>query len=163
MSEVSDALGGGVGAMGAAEGVVDVDVAEVGELLGEVGIVLLLFGMEAEVFEQEGLAGLEVGGHLEGDLSDAIGGEGDVFILVHDVVEQGAEVVDKRAQAHGGNGLALGAAEVRGEDDLGLVAQGVLDGGQRLADAGVVEDGAAVGGEGDVEVDADEHALVSKF
>ena len=82
--------------MGAAEGVVDVDVAEGGELLGEGGVVGLLFGVEAEVFEQQGLAGLEVGGHLDGDLADAVGGEGDVFVLVEDVVEQGAQA-DRRA------------------------------------------------------------------
>ena len=60
LDEVGDAFGGGVSAVGAAEGVVDVDVAELGELFGEGGVVGLFFGVEAEVFEQEGLAGFEV-------------------------------------------------------------------------------------------------------
>ena len=158
--EVGDAFGGGVGAVGAAEGVVDVDVAEAGELFGEGGIVGLFFGMEAEVFEQEGLAGLEITGELGGDLADAVGGEGDVFVLVDDVVEEQAEAVDDGAEAHGVDGLALGTAEMGGEDDLGFVAEGVLDGGDGLADAGVVGDGAVF--EGDVEVDADEDALVGE-
>jgi hypothetical protein len=66
--------------VGAAEGVVDVDVAERGELGGEGGVVGLLFGVEAEVFEQQGLAGFELAGHLGGDLADAVGGEGDVLV-----------------------------------------------------------------------------------
>ena len=157
--EVGDALGGGVGAVGAAEGVVDVEVAEAGELAREVGVVGLLFGMEAEVFEQEGLADFEVAGELGGDGADAVGGEGDVFVEIDDLIEELAEAIDDRAEAHGSDGLALGTAEVGAEDDFGLVAEGVLDGGDGLADAGVVEDLGAVLGEGNVEVDADEDAL----
>ena len=159
--EVGDAFGGGVGAVGAAEGVVDVDVAETGEFFGEGGVVGLFFGVEAEVFEQEGLAGFEVGGHLAGDGADAVGGEGDVLVVAEDVVEEAAKVIDEGAEAHGVDGFALGAAEVRAEDDLGLVAEGVLDGGEGLADAGVVGDDAVL--EGDVEVDADEDALVGEI
>ena len=92
--------------------------------------------------------------------ADAVGGEGDVLVVAEDVVEEAAEVVDEGAEAHGLDGLALGAAEVRAEDDLGLVAEGVLDGGEGLADAGVVGDDAVL--EGDVEVDADEDALVGE-
>ena len=144
--------------MGAAEGVVDEDIAESGELLGEGGVVGLLFGVEAEVFKQEGLAGLEVAGELGGDLSDAIGGEGDVLVVADDVVEECAEAVDDGAEAHALDGLAFGTAQVRGEDDLGLVAEGVLDGGDGLADARVVGDDAVF--EGNVEVDTDEDAFV---
>ena len=52
---------------------------------------------------------------------------------------------------------------MRGENDLGVVAQRVLDGGQRGDDAGVVGDGRAVFGERHVEIDADEDALVGEF
>ena len=146
--------------MGAAEGVVDVDVAERGELLGEGRVVGFFFGVEAEVFEKEGLAGLEVVGHLGGDFAYAIGGEGYVFIFVEDVVEEVTKMVHDGAEAHGGDGLALGAAEVRAEDDFGVAAERVLDGGESLADAGVVGDLAIF--EGDVEVDSDEDALVGE-
>ena len=56
--ELRDALGRGVGAVRAAERVVDVDVRQRRELLGEGGIVLLLGGVEAQVLEQEDAAGL---------------------------------------------------------------------------------------------------------
>jgi len=159
---VRNALGGGVGAVGAAEGVVDVKLAELGESLGEFGIVGFFFGVKAEVFEKEGLSGLELGGEFGGDLADAVGGESDIFAWAENVVEELAEAVDDGPEAHGGDGFALGAAEVRAEDDLGLVAEGVLDGGDGLADAGVVEDLAAVRGKGDVEVDADKDALMGE-
>ncbi len=132
-----------------------------GELLGEAAVVLFFFGVEAEVFEEEGLAGLEVVGEFFGDLADAVRGEADVFIGAEDVIEQFAEAHDDGAQAHGVDALALGAAEVGGEDDLGLVADRVLDGGDGLADARVVGDEAVL--EGDVEVDTDEDALVGEI
>ena len=100
--------------------------------------------VEAEVFEQQRLAGLEVAGHLERDVADAVGREGDVLAVGENVLEQLAQAVDDRAKAHGLDGLALGAAEVRAEDDLGLVAQRVLDGGEGLADARVVGDDAVL-------------------
>jgi hypothetical protein len=53
---VGDAFGGGVGAVGGAEGVVDVDLGEAGKLFGEGGVVGFFFGVEAEVFEQKDLA-----------------------------------------------------------------------------------------------------------
>src|SRR5580704_3095317 len=114
--------------------------------------------MEAEVFEEEGLAGFEVVGHFGRDLAYAVGGEGDVFVVAEDVIEEGAEVIDDGAKAHGGDGLAFGAAEMGAEDDLGFAAESVLDGGEGLADAGVVCDDAVL--ERDVEVDANENALV---
>ncbi len=162
LDEVGDALSGGVGAMGAAEGVVDVDVAEGGELLRELGIVGFFFGVEAEVFQQQDLAGFKLAGKFFGDVADAVGGKGDVGLFAEVMIEQGAEAVDDGAQAVFEIDLAFGAAEVGGEDELGLVAQRVLDGGQGLFDAGVVGDLGAVLGEGDVEVDAHEDVLVGE-
>ena len=81
-------------------------------------------------------------------------------MLAQDVVESGAEMIDERAKAHGGHRLAFGAAKMRTENDLRLVAQGVLDRGQGLPNASVVGDDPVV--EGDVEVDANEDALVGK-
>ena len=60
--EADHALGGSVGAMRGTERVVDVEVAQRGEFLGERGIVLLFLGMEAEVFEQQDFAGLRLHG-----------------------------------------------------------------------------------------------------
>ena len=68
-----DALGRGVGAVRRAERVVDVDVDALGELLGEAGVVLLLFRVEAQVLEQHD-AGRAGGGDCR---ADAVVGEGD--------------------------------------------------------------------------------------
>ena len=147
--------------MRAAEGIVDVDVAQRGELLGEGGIVGLFLRVEAEVLQQQGLAGFELLRHLERNVADAVGREGNVFRDVENLLQQNAQAGDERPQAHGLDRLALGPAQVRAEDDLGLVAQRVLDGGKRLADASVVGDDAVF--QGDVEVHADEHTLVGKI
>ena len=157
-----DALGGGVGAVRGAECVVDVDVGEGGELPGEAGIVGFFFGVEAEVLEQEDLARLELARHFFGDLAYAVGREGDVDAFSEFLVEELAEAVDDRAHGVFRIGLALGAAEVRGEDDFGGMAERVDDGGKSGDDARVVGDGLAVFGEGHVEVYADEDALVGQ-
>ena len=74
------ALGGGVRAVRGAERVVDVEVAQRGEFLGERRIVLLFLGMEAQILEQQdfagrGLHGLDfgpdaIGRHLYGTFSN---------------------------------------------------------------------------------------------
>ncbi len=64
LEEVGDAFRGGVGAMGGAEGVVDVDVGQRGQGLGEGWIVGFFFGVVAEVFKQQHLAGLKLAGHF---------------------------------------------------------------------------------------------------
>ena len=64
LEEVRDALGGGVGAVRGAEGVVDVDLGERGQRLGEGRIVGFFFGVVAQVFKQQHLAGLELAGHF---------------------------------------------------------------------------------------------------
>ena len=42
-----------------AKGVIDVDISEFGQLLGEFRVVLLFFGVIANVLEQDDIAGLE--------------------------------------------------------------------------------------------------------
>ena len=49
---------------------------------------------------------------------------------------------------------------MRAEDDLAAVTEHELNGRQRLADAGIVEDFGAVLRERNVEIDPDEHMLV---
>ena len=162
--EVGDALGGGVGAVSGAECVIDVDVAEAGELFCEGCVVGFLLRVEAKVFQEQCLAGFEIGGELGGDLTDAVWSEGYVFVFVEDVIEQRAEAVHNGAQRECVHVLAFGTAEVGGENDAGLAAQSVLDGGDGFADARVIRDaGRRVFGEGDVEVDADEDALAGEI
>src|SRR5260370_39209534 len=97
--------------------------------------------MEAEIFEQEGLAGFEVGGHLTGYGADEVGGEGYVLVVAGDVVEQAAKVGDEGSETHGLDGLALGAAEGRAEEGLGFVAVWVFGGGEGRDGAGVLSGG----------------------
>ena len=146
--------------MRAAEGVVDIHVAQLGELLGEGRIVGLLFLVEAQVLQQQRLPRLQLARHLLGNLADAVGREGHVLRLVEELVQQLAQSRGHGAQAHRLHHLALGASQVRAENDLGLVAQRIFDRRQCLADARVVGDGAVL--QRNIEVDADEHALVGK-
>ncbi len=57
--QVRQAFGRGVSAVRRRKGVVDVEVAIGRQLPGEVGIVLFLTGVEADVFQQGDTAGLE--------------------------------------------------------------------------------------------------------
>ena len=76
--EIGDADDGGVGPMARTEGVVDEDVDALGQLAGELGVVLLLFLVEPDVLEQERLA-LAEAPLQPGDLvADDIGGHEDL-------------------------------------------------------------------------------------
>ena len=55
---VGHALGRGMRAMGRAKGIVDIEIAERGKLSGKCRIVLLLFLMEAQIFQQQHLSRL---------------------------------------------------------------------------------------------------------
>ena len=161
--EVGDAFGGGVGAVGAAEGVVDVDVAEGGELLGEGGVVGLLFGMEAEVFEQQGLAGLEVGGDISMAISPTQSGEKATFSSSS---RTWSSRVRRRSTSGRrlmeATGLPLGRPRCEARMTLALWRRAYSMVGRVSRMRVSSSDGAAVLGEGNVEVDADEDALVSK-
>ncbi len=146
--------------MGGAEGIVHVDLAERGQLLCECGIIGFLFGVEAQVLQQQHLAILELVRQLAREIADAIRRKSHIHLLADSVIEHDAEPVHDRPQAVFGIWLALGAAEVRAEDDLAAVAEHELDGRQRLADAGIVEDFGAILRERHIEIDPDEHMLV---
>jgi hypothetical protein len=55
LQELGHTLCGGVGAVGCAESVVDIQVCICGQLLGKLGIVLLLLLVEAHVLQQQQL------------------------------------------------------------------------------------------------------------
>ena len=144
------------------EGVVDVDLGQRSQSLGESGIVGFFLGVVAQVFKQQHLAGFKLPGHGGCDFAHAVGSEGDVDALAQVLIKQGAQAVDHRAQGVLGVGLALGTAQVRGQNHLGVVAEGVHDGGQCSHDARVVGDGGAVFSERHIEVDTDEDPLVGQ-
>jgi len=150
--ELRHALGGGVGPMGRAEGVIHVDVAECAKGLAEGGIVLLLTRLEAAVLEQHDLARL----HRLDDLR---------HLRAHQVVrlrylggyELGQSSRDG-VQAELRRLLALRPAEVARQNDLRPCLQEVVDRRQGRPDAAIVSD-APILVQRHVEVDADEDAL----
>ena len=73
--ERGDPDGRGVGPVGRPERVVDVDVGVGRELLGELGVVLLLGRVEAEVLEEEELAGAEALDGVDGADPEGIAGD----------------------------------------------------------------------------------------
>ena len=97
--------------------------------------------MEAQILKQQHLARLELARHLLGNFAHAIGREGHIDrVVVLFLVEQLAQPVDHRPQRILRIRLALGPAQVRGQNHLGLVPQRVFDGGQRGHNARVVGD-----------------------
>ena len=70
-------------------------------------------------------------------------------------------MLGRRPQAQLRIRLALGPAQVRSQNHPRLVLQGIFDGGQGFANAGVVGDLPALI-QGNVEIHADEHAFVGE-
>jgi hypothetical protein len=157
MQHARDALGGRVRPVGGAERVVDVQVAEPGELAGQALVVRLLAGQEARVLQHEHLTVAQVLGGLQGLVG--------VGRLAE--VDPGAGQQFGEAALHGlervlGVGRALGPAEVREQHHARAVLDQVPQGGQRGLDAGVVGDLASVV-ERHVEVDAHERAPAAEL
>ena len=130
--ELRDGGGGGVCAVGGAEGVVDVQVAETGDLAGEILVAGLLFSVEAQVFEQRHLARFQRG-HL----------------LLHVSVEHIAEELHGCAEHLGGladdmlqrelvGGHPLRTAQMRHEDGDAALVLDLLHRGDGAHDAGGV-------------------------
>ncbi len=140
------------------EGVVDVEVGQRGEPVGQgaAGVVVLrcLGRLEADVLQQADVA---VGQRRDRGLRAAAGGVGGQRHL--DPQQLGQPGRDRR-QAVPVVALALRAAEVGRHDDAGAGLAERLQGGQAGPDAAVVGDDPLAGGvvEGDVQVGAQEHA-----
>ena len=138
--EGGDTSGRGVRAVGGAERIVHVETREPGEGGGETAVIRLLLGVEAQVLKERHLAGREEAGHVFGGFADTVLGEGDGRSE-----ELGQPLAD-RHQAEIGIALALWASEVGADEHGGSVLDEVSDGRERLADAGVVGDGASIKG-----------------
>ena len=148
---VGDALGAGVGAVGGAEGVVDVEVGQPGQSLGERRVVLGLPRLEADVLEQQHVAGPSPSAIVSTSSPTTAGA------CLHLGAEQLGQPLADRPHRERRVDLALGPAEVRDEDQGGAALAQQLDRRQRRPDPRVVGDAAAV--ERDVEVDPDQHPL----
>ena len=184
---VGNALGGGMGPVGGAESIVDVDIRHRGQLFGKGGVILGLLRMEADVLNNHHIAIVEGGGLLLGVGAHNVLGHNDLF------AQQLAKLCGHRGQGEllhialrgfqslgGGLGLlglghgvdllllllvqlhglvedVVGTAHVGAEDDLGAMVREVLYGGQRAHDALGVSNGSVL--HGDVEVAADQNPL----
>ena len=139
----------GLGTMRGAEGIVDVDIAELRHLLGQLLAVLLLALVAAAVLEQHDFARV------------------DAETAVDPVLDQLDRLAEQFAHARGDRGerirrleLTFGrTAEMRGHHDRCALLERETNARDRGADARVLGDGAAVVLR-HVEIGADEHALV---
>jgi hypothetical protein len=103
---------GALGAVRGAEGVEHEDVAVGGELLRDLGVVLLLALVEADVLEHQDVAGLDAGDGLLGLLAVGVVDE------LHVIAGELGELVGGGLERELGLGaVALGAAEVAHEHD----------------------------------------------
>ncbi len=135
------------------EGVVDVDVAELGECRHEFRRVFLFARMEAGVLEQRDFARLHRSDGFLRLRPDAVESEGDG--TAEDLRELG------RHRRQRLRGIApFGPAEVRKQNGLAALADDVAHGGQRGDEARIVADPAVL--DRHVEIHAHEHALTGQ-
>jgi hypothetical protein len=149
---MGETLGRSVRAVRSREGVVDVDVAILCQLLGKTGIVLLLARVEAGVLEDEHVAVLHTLDRFGGFITDAIVGKGD----------RPAELLAKGFGDRLQRLLRIapfGPAEMRQDDRLAALRRDFADGRQDTLDAGRVGDPPVLGGH--VEVEAEEDPLAA--
>ena len=151
---VGNTFSRGMGPVGCAEGIVDEYVGKVGEGGGEFGVVGFLTGVEAEVFEEEDVAG----GKGLGLGSDT------PLPITASAIWTGRPMRSERRRATGASlslssTLPLGPTHVGAEYKARAPVQEELEGGEGGPDAAIVEDCAGLGVEGDVEVDSDKDSL----
>ena len=120
LQEVRDPLGRRVRAVRRAERVVDIDLGQRGERLRESRIVGFFFRVEAEILEQQYLAGLQLARHFTRNLPTQFGEKATFSAGAHVLIDQFAQPVDHRSKRILGVRLAFGTAQVRGQDDLGV-------------------------------------------
>ena len=148
---MSDTLGGGMGAVGGAERVVHVQIAIGSQLLGELGIILLLARIEADVFQKQDvsrLLGFDQGFDFRSN---------DIRSERHLAAEIFLELLGDRLQAELGDFLPFGSPKMGHDDQARTVVKQIVDGGKSRLDAGVVRHGLAV--ERHIEIDADQNPL----
>ena len=126
---VAETFGRGMRAVRGREGVVDPDVAELGECRDEGRIVLLLACVEAGVLQAENVAGLHRGDRALGQFADAIVGEGDRTL--DDAGDLGGDGLQRFLRV-----ATLWPAEMREQDHLAALVGDLGDGWRGALDAG---------------------------
>ena len=132
------------------ESIVDINVAELGELCGKRRVVLLFAGVEAGVFQAQNFAGLHGGNGLFGDFADAVFGKSDR--PADNARHRGDDGLERLARI-----AALGPAVMRKNDHLAAAVGDFGDARRVPLDARNVGDFAIV--HRHVEIDAHQHAL----
>ena len=140
-----------VRAVSGGEGVVDIDVAELGELVDMGRIVLLLALMEAGVLEQEDIAVLHFGDRVVGCLADAVAGKSDRPL--DDVGDRGGDGFQRIRFVR----AALRPAEMRKQNDLAAFVRDFLNRRRDAFDARRIGHPPVL--RRNVEIDAQENAL----
>src|SRR5471030_3139066 len=148
--EFGDAVRRRFGAVGGAESVIDVDVAQLRDLLREFVGVLLFALVDADVFQQHDLAGLQV---------FQAGAVDPVLFQLDALAQQLGQAHGDRRQAVFGLELAFGrAAQMGRHHHFGAGGQRRLDGRHRSANARIFGDLAGIALR-HVQIGADEHTL----
>ena len=147
---VREPLGRGMGAVGGGKGVVDIEIAELGEFGDKGRIVLLLALVKAGVLEEQHVAVLHPGDRVSGGLADAVGGEGDR------PPDDAGDGVSDGSERIGLVRPALGPAKVRQKDDLAALGGDLLDGRRNPLDPRRIGHPAVLGR--NVEIDPQQHA-----
>ena len=147
---MAEAFGRSVRAMRGREGVVDVDVAELGERRDKRRIVLFFFLVEARVLQTKNVAVLHRGDGFFGDVADAVVGKADrPAENMREFMRDGFERVFRIA--------AFRASEMREQDHLAALAGDFGDGRRDALEPRRVGDLAVF--HRHVEIDAHENAL----
>jgi len=125
---------GGVAAVGIPEGIVDIDISVTRQLLGEAVVIGGLFGMEAEVLEQDHLSGLQRVDRLLDLGTDAVLDKPDFL------PQEPRKTFRHGRKAHIGDDLSLRPAQMRHHDDNGAFIQCIIQRWQHRPDPGVIGD-----------------------
>ena len=118
--------------MRGAERIIDVHVAQLRELFGERGIILLFFGMESEIFEQKHLPLLQISNHFLDFWAHTAGSKGD------GLPQQFSKPGRNRPQAVLRFRLPFRPAQMRGEDEAPAFFEHVSNRWERCVDTGIV-------------------------
>ena len=139
--------------MHGAESVGHENLCHVGQGLGKVSAVLLLADVEAQVLQQQDLAGLQRGGLGLSVLADDVLGEDDFL------TQQLGQSLCHGGQRQLGLPLALGLAQVGAGDNGSAVIQQIFDGGDGGDNALVAGDLAGLFVLGNVKVATEQNLL----
>ena len=134
MQQVRHTFGGRMSAVSGTERVVHIHFRQRCQFLGEFGVVLFLFLMEADVLQQHHFAVLQFGGQLVGGFADH------VVRHLHFLTQQLAQTLGDGAQRILHVELSLGTAQMRAQNDFRAILDQILNGGKRAAEAVLIGD-----------------------